>query len=471
MSKISYEQINQCAYGVGIIRLNNFDQDYESIDFFSTRLEGQTNYIAIYDNLDSYFRTAELILEDRYSLREFMPLTGNEIVSIKYKNLHHDPSTPEKIYHFFIVNVQDEQNTTEPNRGSNFIKLILVEAPIYYFLTTNSIYKTYKWDGGSKSSAPKKAKSIYSLLIDTLLCVPNIEKWYNIEVEETGNSEDDKINFYIPNWTPYKTLNYLRKFAINKDNFPYYIFNVKPPEKLGKKPTIVLKSIYSYMLEKGAHQFVNHFANQSHRPSTSTNEPVRDFTAEQDFFDMTNIYFKRYITYFNRIKTSFAKLSGETFFTFDYINGNKYLAYEFDDFRNKYKGLGNYFLHQMKYGNQWAKFRPHSFTEPKRIISMKLNEFAYETIHSSIGGMFYMPINSNRFVGQLADILFKNPVPDINIDLMLSGKWLIWGQIDYMTNTGSNGWSVVFCLKDGFEKLYEPPKEMKKMTNLSPLIK
>ncbi|MCS7316901.1 MAG: hypothetical protein NZZ41_01075 [Candidatus Dojkabacteria bacterium] len=461
----SYDVVNKVVYGVGIIRLEDLSKDYSEIDFFSNRLESETILIKIYDNIESYFRVAEMYLTDRYCLREYMPLTGNEIISIRYRNSSHDPSVPEKIYHFFIVNIQEEQNTTERDRGSTILKLSLVEAPIYYFLTTNSIYKTYKWDGGSKEKAPEKEKTIYDIMIDTFSLIPHITKWYDFDIEET--LEDLKINFYIPNWTPYKTLNYLRKFAINKENFPYFVCYVEPPEKIGKKPKIILKSIYSLMKKKGVHLFANQYANQTYRPPNSAQNPLDNLEEEKSDFDMTNVYNKRYFFYFNRTKTLFSKMSGETFFTFDYIHENKYIAYDFNDFRKKYRGLGQHFIHSMVYGNQWSKFRPHSFTEPKQLVSMKINEYAHQTLHSAISCMLFMPVNENRRIGQLADILIKNPMKDINIDLLFSGKWLIWGQIDILSVTFGDASSIVYCLKDGFERM-SSDKGFVKMEHLQP---
>lgn len=466
--KISYEAVNNCFYDVGIVRIpqNGFDdRSYNDIDFFAVSLQSNTLKFTIFDSLDMFFRTAEMVLYDRECLREYIPLTGNEIISIRYRNLLHDASTPEKIYHFFIVNIFEEQNEREWDRGSTFIRLILVEAPIYHFLTTNEIYKTYKWDGGSKNKYPDRQCVISDIFKDITKLIPGFEKWYNIDIEDTLSNEKNKINFYIPNWTPYKTINYLKKFAISSKGYPYYVCYIEPPEKLGEKPTFHIVSLYSLIEKSKTHQFSGHYANQTYRNPTGNEQPARDIKKEPDFFDLTNVFYRRKIHYFNRIKTSFSKMSGETFFTFDYIKDNKYVSTSFEKFIEEYKsGTGLYFIHGMKYGNIWSKFRPHSFTEEQRLLNMKKNEYSYETVHSAIGGIFSMPVNNNRRVGHMADILIKSPMKDVFVDSMFSGKWLLWGQIDSLSTPNGPASSLVYCLQDSFSNLQEVPKGIKKVT-------
>lgn len=469
MSNVSpFEAVNNSGYTVGIIRLNDFSRSYEDIDFFETTKGEDVIKFEIHDSLEMYFRTAKMICHDRFASREYMPLTGNEIISIRYKNSIHPEGVPEKIIHFFINDVREVQNPEEWDRGSNLLEFTLIEAPIHYFLTCNSVYKTYSWDGGSNSAYPKRAKTIYDIMNDTINSIPNIRNWYEIDVEQTMDTEDDKINFFIPNWTPLKTLNYLRKFAVNKDGLPYYVCYIDPPDKFGNKPTLRCKSIYTLMKQKDYHIFSSQFAQHTNRSPQGQTEPARDINEGQtDKYDITNTIQNRRFNYFNRLKTSFGQMSGETFATFDYIRDNNFVASDFNTFRRNYSGLGQYSLHSANYGNQWSQFRHHSFNEPKRLLTMKQNEYAYNTIHSSISCQLDMTMNELRRPGQLADIVFKSAMIDTSVDRMMSGKWLIWGQIDALGAIGGAAASYVVCIKDGFESLATNP-DLTPMTHLQP---
>ena len=469
MSNVSlFEAVRNAGYSIGISRHSDLTQTYESVDFFKYRIEDSVVSFEIHDSLDMYFKTAKMITTDRFASREFLPLTGNEIISIKYKNSVHPQGTPEKTIHFYINDIKEVQNTEEWDRGSNILSFNLVEAPIHFFLTSNSIYKTYSWDGGSKNTNPKRAKTIYDIMNDTINLIPNIRNWYEIEIEQTLDTEEDKTNFFIPNWSPIKTLNYLRKFAVNKDGLPYYVCYVRPSYEHGKKPTIVCKSIYSLMKQKDYHIFSSQYAQHTNRNPQGSEEPVRDINVgENDKYDIANTISNKRFNYFNRLKTSFGQMSGETFSTFDYINDNKYVAFDFNTFRSKYSGLGQYFLHSSTYGNQWSQFRHHSFNDPKKLLTMKQNEFAANTIQSSISCQLDMTMNQLRSPGQTADIIFKSAFKDTYVDQMMSGRWLIWGQVDSLSSFGAQAGSYVVCVKDGFENLASNPGLIE-MTHLQP---
>lgn len=463
-----FEAVRNAGYSIGIARVSDFQGSYESTNFFKNRMEDTVISFEIHDSLDMYFKVAKMVCHDRFASREFLPITGNEIISIRYKNAAHPDGVPEKIIHFFINDIKEIQNPEEWDRGSNLISFNLIEAPIHFFLTSNSVYKTYSWDGGSSTTYPKRSKSIYDIMNDTINLIPNIRNWYDIDIEQTTDTEDDKINFFIPNWTPIKTLNYLRKFAVNKEGLPYYVCYIKPSMKLGSKPTLVCKSIYTLMQQKDYHVFSSQYAQHAYRPAQGETSPVRDISiGEKDKYDITNTISNRRFNYFNRLKSSFGQLSGETFSTFDYINDNKYVSFDFDTFRSKYKGLGQYFVHSSKYGNQWSQFRPHSFNTSKNLLKMKQNEYAYNTIQSSISCQLDMTLNQLRSPGQLADIVFKSASQDTNIDRMMSGKWLIWGQVDVLTAFSAPATSYVVCVKDGFESLAFNPG-LTQMTHLQP---
>jgi len=98
---------------------------------------------------------------------------------------------------------------------------------------------------------------------------------------------------------------------------------------------------------------------------------------------------------------------------------------------------------------------------------MKQNEYSYNTIHSGISCQLDMTVNQLRRPGQVADIVFKSVMSDTNVDQMMSGKWLIWGQVDSLTSFGAAAGSYVVCVKDGFENL-KGTHGLTEMTHLQP---
>jgi len=452
-----FDSVGKAAFAVYITRLKSFkDQSY--IDLKTDTILETVFKIEIQDSMDMYFRTAKLWFFDRYAMREIMPLTGNEVVTIKYKNMAQPSATVEKVMHFQIQSISEVPNMQEYNKGSNITLMNLVEAPAFNFLTNNCVYKTYDWDTKMKVS---------DLVNDCLLSIPGLTNWYDIDIEETLNADGAKFKFYNPNWTPMKTINYLKKFAISqKDDFPYYTFFIEPPKTKSGKPKIHFKPVYKYMTPTDKHQVSSHFQQEVYRAGQGEpNKNARDYTQENDY-EIFNTMQERQFDYFHRAKTAFAQMSGETFFTFDYENDNKYFALDYSTFKDTYQGLGQKQLHSMNYGNMWASHRPHSFTDNLRLLNMKRNEMAYNTIHSGIACTAAMTINNLRNVGQLADVIFKSSLNQKSgVDYMMSGTWLIWGQVDEMQDGAAR--SKVLMVKDGFEQLMINPG-LPHMTHLNP---
>ena len=453
-----FDSVQKAAFAVYITRVKSFkDQTYSDINFYETMIESAFK-LEVHDSMDMYFRTAQVWFFDRYSMREIFPITGSEIITIRYMNMAMPGGALPKTFHFQIQSVGEAPNVTEYDKGSNITLLNLVEAPAFSFLTNNGVYKTYPWDTKMKVS---------DLVNDCLLSIPGLTNWYDIEIEETMKAPGALFNFYNPSWTPMKTINYLKKFAISqKDDFPYYTFYISPPDSHSAKPKINFKPIYSLMQSKAVHNISSHFQQETYRPQQGNpSTPSRDYAAENDY-NIFNTMQSRQFDYFHRAKTAFAQMSGETFFTFDYQNDNKYFAIDYNLFKQTYRGLGQNQLHSTNYGNVWASQRPHSFTDNLRLLNMKRNEFAYNTIHSGISCTAEMTINNFRNVGHLADCLFKTSMDQQSgIDYMMSGKWLIWSQIDEMQDGGAR--SKVLMVKDGFEKLMIDVG-LPKMTHLNP---
>lgn len=479
-----FDSVMSAQYLVYITRI----KDWTTVNYENAEFEGRVldtvMKIEVRDSLDMYYRTATVYLYDRNSMREWFPLTGNEIITIKYKNLvaptrNGQEGYVDKIYHFSILNLGETQNPQEYNKGSNLLVLNLVEAPAYQLYTNNTIYKSFDWY--SKGVNSRGAGSFYDLMTSVYDSIPAFRNWYDIEIEDVVKRDDGqkpRMNFFIPNWTPMKALNYCRMFAVNQKGYPYFVCHIQPPTLEGVKPTIQLKSIYTYMEESGIHKFSETFAQQLYRSTIGEKPEAPQNLQEQfaeDSYDITNTIRNRAFQYFDRTRTAFAQLSGETFATFDYVSGNNFYGFDYFEYMKTYKGLGNYQMHSFDYGNQWGNYRSHTYTDQYRMKCMMLNKYAKNTIGSGMTCILDCTLNHLRRVGELAYIPCKSAKQDEFFDNMMSANWLIWGQIDEMYD--SHAKSTVMCIKDGFENLSAESFNtlggsinFERMDNLSPAV-
>jgi hypothetical protein len=481
--------VGQASYEVGITRLpveEWSDITYEELfergsrsrspKFLQWQLTHQIYQIIVYDGIDMMFRTAQISLFDTTAVRELFPFTGNEIITVKYKNLYAPSSTGsgavEKIFHFSIVNIKEVELPNERRQGARAIVMNLVEAPAYQVFTNNVIYKSYPIDGGGPGRYPRRSMLLSDLITDTLKSSPIINNFYNIDVEESLKTEADKIDFYIPNWTMIKTLSYLRKFITSSGTFPYYVINIDPPKGEGLRPTIRVRSIYSYMSSQNYHFFTNTQAHLLYRSTANKQRKGRDYTKdenEDNRYEIMNTMLSYGFDYFDRTLSTFGGLSGETFATFDYLADNSYIGFDFNTLKNNYWGLGNFSLHEMNYGNQWSKFRPHPFNDPKKLWAMKRNEFAQNAIKSGIFCHVSSYLNNYRRVGNMCDVVFDNNLSDSRVDMMMSGHWLIYEQVDKIAPNEAR--SHVTLIKDGLETVQSEvyKSRLTKINNLNPV--
>ena len=152
--------------------------------------------VEIQDSIDYCFRFVTAILKDDGSIREGVPLSGNEVIEIQMSNDF--TQTPRKMK-FEILRIDEVPKEERKLGTATMLKLHLVEYPLYRILCGDKISRSWK-------------QTKISDIIDELLkkYLPN----YNVAIEPTAT----KIDFIIPRWTLLKTINYLLDLAstVNK---------------------------------------------------------------------------------------------------------------------------------------------------------------------------------------------------------------------------------------------------------------
>jgi hypothetical protein len=210
------ELVSHVDFGISIVRMTDISQGINSFNFFSsgTMLQNCIGF-EVTDSLDSFFKTGKIILADSDGLNEIMPLTGQEVIAIRYKNLVSSVSSGEKIVYFRIFSIAETDNFMDQNAksSSKFIVINLVEFPAFEMLTLSSVYKTY----------PNNMATVSTIVQDMLSSIPYIQSYYQLAnvLPTRGN-----FRFWIPYWTPLKTLKYLQQYAMSQLNEPMYVLRI-----------------------------------------------------------------------------------------------------------------------------------------------------------------------------------------------------------------------------------------------------
>ena len=452
---------------IGISKIPNIrDFTYESFDFYS-RVILDPLYVEIDHSLEMMFKTAQVVLADRNSIREMYPITGNEVVTIRYKNSFDTSEIPEKIIHFRIFNFKESPNLNEDGAMvSNYLTLNLVEFPAFDFMIKNKVYLTFPW-GGEEGDRNDLGNLSVSQMIESMLeNVPNLLNWYDLEIDETLENDEELFNFFIPNWTPMKTIKYLSRFAADKDNenFRFFTFTTTHSTGEGIRPKLIFRSVYRYLDTKDRRVYSNvHSMNMGRKPIGADDEASEqlDDIPEDDYSPADYIRAKK-LVFSDGSQLAFSRLSGKTVASFDYIEDNHYQAFDFENFLENYSSqLSLNSSHSKKYGNQWSDFCSTPFTNKSQIKNLYLNNYN-KLIMNSVKCHIHTHLNQLRYPGEVAYLYLPSENTDNgHLDMMFQGNWLTWSVKDIIRNDGSSLSEVRF-LKDGFfimsndtDELYE----------------
>lgn len=447
-------------YEIGISHIPDLTQiDYENFDFYG-RSSLDIIYIEIDQSLDMMFKTAKLVISDRKAFRENFPLTGNEVITIRYRNKG-DTAGAQKIIHFRIFSLDEIPNNKEQNaKNSNFLSFNLVEFPAFDFLLKNKVYLTYPW--GADVTNRLGNIPISTIVTDTLNLVPGIKNWYDLQIDNTLDSPEDLWNFYVPNWTPSKVLKYLTKYAIDKDNRNYgnFSFTTLSSYDEGIRPQFIYRSAYKYLEPSGYRTYSAVHTSTTNRPANPSSDPSSEELDGGFSYAPADYVKSRKISFSDSSNILFSRLSGNTVATFDYLDDNRYFAFDYKSFKEKYKSfMGQFNVHPQSYGNQWSNFTPSHITNKSQLESLHTNNFEKRTL-KSIKCNIQSHINQMRNPGEKAFIYLPSEIQEnLHLDLMMSGFWITWSVKDIITQSGE-GQSMVTFYKDTLSDLIINPNKL-----------
>lgn len=457
--------VNGTIFVVGIVRVPNFHLvDYQTIDYFQTIL---TNVISIKitHSIDSYFRTCEMIISNRSLFRYNTPLTGNEIISIKYKNALYtnDSNIEYKNIHFRILKVKEIDNPQEAssNPGSSFISLQLVEFPAFDYFAYNDIYYT---QGGNLP--------VSQIVKNLLNSIPTLQKHYELQI---GDSPTNYLmNYWSPSWTMIKNLNYLKQFLISKESNPYWVFNIISGKKDRMKPIIRFNSIYDFLNHKAGRTYSSVHSEVYFRP-TNTDSGVnfsgtdgsKDFSYEPlEVIDNKEIEWGDAMKFLNGF-------NGRTFVVNDSKKGCRYIPTNLDNYyKNNVKAIGRFGTtpEVVKFGNNWSSLSHLPYDNQDMVDAYIKNRMA-KAIFKQMFLTVKTAVNQTREVGEKSNVILPLPLrkQEQKDDDMMGGNWLTWQIDDYIVANGTSFSKVTFC-RDSFWMMNDKDKYLQKLPSFEDII-
>lgn len=444
------ELVSRVDFGVSLRRMDDISKGIDAFDFFGkdSMLPNCIGF-EITDSLDSFFKTGKIVLADETALNELIPLTGNEVIGIRYKNLVSNVDSGEKICYFRIFSISESDNFMNANAksSSKFIVLNLVEFPAFEMLGLAAVYKTY----------PNNTAKISNIIFDMFSNIPYITKYYQVKKVLPTKGY---MNFWIPHWTPIKTLSYLQQYAVSELNEPMYVLRIQQDQmdtrsNSHKKQSLNFTSVYNLLQNAAVRTYSTIKSEQKYRNTNVNNSTGKSKPSAED--DKNNspqdvILAKSIIS--SDASMSYAGLNGFTLIARN-EKGTKSFPITYKEFTKTYKSLGNHGVFPTEYnkvwGNQWSKYtNTHLNPDNEDLIEAYQNNlFSRRTMLGAEKATIYCYVNELRKPGEKAHLILPSGDPDKIVDFMRSGAYLTWSVTDRVMASGE-GVSEIKVVRDSY---------------------
>lgn len=467
MSKEVGIKIKQSDYTVGIVRVDKLDKGYDGVKWFNQVIDSVVMFEVV-DSMEMHYKTGRCVIRDPTDIRKITPFTGNEVITIKYRNSYHGAATADfKYVHFRIFGIQEIQDDQKPNQPFlSYLTLNLIEFPAFEMFSVPHVYKTWDWEDDGKNP---KGVVVSDAVRELLQEVHNFDKWWDLDIDDTTNQDEDKILFYSPNWTIVQSVDYLKQFAQKKGKkYPNYFFKTEFPEKEGGKPKILFKSVYTKLEKNNVRPYQTQRADQMFRPPiTGNKKPDNPKPEDGDTYDVSDTILQYNFDWGNANQL-FTNISGETLINWDMENSVNYMAYDFETFIRDYKGLGFYGTWLEKparedKGVQWNRFYACPWKKKKQIENFMKNSMYRKYFNNAIKVHTKCYINGFRRAGEKVRLSFTRYNQEEKIDSMFSGNWMCWEIRDIIHGSGESVSEVTFLKDTFFLNPKEPSNYMKKV--------
>jgi len=430
-------------------------------DLFSTAKHLGTPFeMEMFSSINGAYRYGYITIFDDGGIREALPLTGNEIISIMYRNpfnetlskslgssLPSDFTSNPMIVHFNIYDIEEIPyygNSDESRRfTTKLLKLHLIESPFFLLYNSTLWQKAY----GSPSSKVKINEIFEKHLIDDLKIYNKANK-YNI-VELNINKMSTEMNFIIPSWKSQQTFSYLLDFCKDDQGFG----NVKFFNTTNRKTSNIIVNLKSLN---------NMMQNPTYREFSLLNEsPLMDLKKDPGKINnrTLNEILKYKFVYYD-LSSVTSGLGGGYMLNFDYKNSQYYTLYDTYEESNKKKEnsyFSNFGLWRDEISNENS--RQYFISEfPKNVAKKYLNNKITKNKHQ-IKCEIVTYLDETIQVGDKILIAFISGMTELQRDKQnhlfdehMTDEWLV----EEINDTYKEGKCIrkMTIIKDSFFNLY-----------------
>jgi hypothetical protein len=387
-------------------------------------------------SIDSFYRYGYVIVADRVGYREVAPLTGNEIVTIRYGNNYMSSSSPLKLVHFNIYDMEevalsDQHRDKFTNKA---IKLHIIEAPFFLSYNYREWSRFFGKDLGNGQQERVKINKIFESHLKNDLKVN--EDLISLNLLDMST----EMYWGIPYWKPQKTFSYLLQFARDADGFG----NVKffTTTNLDEESIVLnLKSTSQMFNEKTSS--IYSLVNVGPIASALDN-------AGQLFSRTINHIFEYEIVSYDLVSLV-SGLAGGNLYNYDYETSQRFIHTDDYTSSNRHeKYFGQFGLWTEEISN-WQSKSYEIGPWPRQIAKDYLNNKIIKQKYQ-LKCVARAYLNQDRNAGDKVFVSFPSVSSAINkqreFDEQMSGEWIIQEMTDIIMN--GVGYSVLSFIKDSF---------------------
>lgn len=464
MTSLDTKKLDEIS-AVCYVNRGPFLTDIDNDKIFSANNKlGAPIEMEIHSSINGFYRYGYITIYDETGFREAFPLTGNEIISLLYKNTFRDIQTSlPQVVHFNIFDI--EEYTADANQYNSkrftgkILKLHLIEAP--FFLKYNEVSwkvafgksETYTLPKSKAPSYTSNGMYVHDIFLkhftDNLKLISGDPKKDLIELD--FQKTNSKLHFVCPSWKSQKMFSYLLDFAKDENDFG----NIKfyPTTNLqSSRPIVHLRSLNQMFKDPNNKATIFNLVDNS---ALSSNPQALGMKG------LNQILFHKFLMYdLSSLPTGFA---GASLLNFDYATGEYFVHNDTYTESNKKKGnsyFSNYALWSDKISNENTK-QFYIGSLPKDVGKNYLNNKVIKNKHQLRCEMITY-IDEQIQPGSKILVTFPSGMAELSrenqdhlFDEHMSDEWIVEDIIDkYENGLGSR---KMICVKDSFFNVYGKP--------------
>lgn len=394
----------------------------------------------IHQSINGMYRYGYITFEDKVGVRETLPLTGNEILTIRYANNASslELAAQPRVIHFNVYDIEESQFSNaggDERLTDKAIKFHVIEAPFFLKYSCDVWTRSY--------GTPDNGMAINNIFEKHLindLKIPN--NLFSLDLQKMSTS----LHFCSPAWRSQMIFNYLVQFARDEQGYGNVKFFTTSDPKTGNV-VINLKSINQLFSNPKATEYT--LVNASAFESGHVGIMART---------MNQILTHKFVTY--DLTTLASGVPGAYILNFDYVLSRYYTLkdnYKESISRKENAHFYNFGLWSDKISNAKSKsffLGPTNKKLAKSYLNNKITEHQFQLRCETTT---YVDESINP--GDKIVIYFMSGMTEVTknqqhlLDEQMSGAWIVEEIVDACAN--GIGYRKMVLIKDSFLNLYD----------------